>query len=217
MLSRAPDSAAPPPPMPSHTPVKDDNGGDPWPAGSADPWPPHAPQPTVPPPISPLTADAPPPMPLHVPDAPPPPMPAHVPDGAAPPPPMPERPPEAADRPPDWKPPPPPKAEGPIEARAVRATYVDEIDSDDSDDDEREWSLRHALEEFGVTKVRVKGKQGVALFGSEKDASDALHAHRVGAWRLSSPSIDASGEQILYTGSGSPQVEDDLERLLTNT
>ena len=68
-----------------------------------------------------------------------------------------------------------------------------------------------------MTKVRVKGKQGVALFGSEKDASDALHAHRVGAWRLSSPSIDASGEQILYTGSGSPQVEDDLERLLTNT
>ncbi|CAH0364594.1 unnamed protein product [Pelagomonas calceolata] len=194
MLSRAPDSAAPPPPMPSHTPVKDDNGGDPWPAGSADPWPPHA-------------SDAPPPMPPHVPDAPPPPMPSHTP----------EKPPEASDRPPDWKPPPPPKVEGPIEARAVRATYVDEIDSDDSDDDEREWSLRHALEEFGVTKVRVKGKQGVALFGSEKDASDALHAHRVGAWRLSSPSIDASGEQILYTGAGSPQVEDDLERLLATT
>ena len=180
--------------MPSHTPVKDDNGGDPWPAGAADPWPPHAPQPTVPPP-----------MPPHVPDAPPPPMPAHIPE------------PEASDRPPDWKPPPPPKAEGPIEARAVRATYVDEIDSDDSDDDEREWSLRHALEEFGVTKVRVKGKQGVALFGSEKDASDALHAHRVGAWRLSSPSVDASGEQILYQGTGSPQVEDDLERLLATT
>ena len=98
--------------------------------------------------------------------------------------------------------------------RAVRATYVDEIDSDDSDDDEREWSLRHALEEFGVTKVRVKGKQGVALFGSEKDASDALHAHRLGAWRLSSPAVDASGEQILYQGASSPQVEDDLERLL---
>ena len=77
---------------------------------------------------------------------------------------------ESEQRPPDWKPPPPPKTEGPIEARAVRATYVDEIDSDDSDDDEREWSLRHALDEFGVTKVRVKGKQGVALFGSEKDA-----------------------------------------------
>jgi Ca2+-binding EF-hand superfamily protein len=190
MLSRAPDSAAPPPPMPSHTPVKDDHTADPWPVGSSDPWPPHA-------------SDAPPPMPLHVPDAPPP-MPAHLPE------------PEKADRPPDWKPPPPPKA-APIEARAVRATYVDEIDSDDSDDDEREWSLRHALEEFGVTKVRVKGKQGVALFASEKDASDALHAHRVGAWRLSSPSIDASGEQILYTGAGSPQVEDDLERLLATT
>ena len=90
---------------------------------------------------------------------------------------------------------------------------MDEIDSDDSDDDEREWSLRHALEEFGVTKVRVKGKQGVALFGSEKDASDALHAHRVGAWRLSSPAVDASGEQILYK-PGAPVVEDDLERLL---
>ena len=179
--------------MPSHTPVKTD--GDPWPAGSADPWPPHAPQPTAP--TSPLTQDAPPPMPLHVPDAPPPPMPDHTPERPKPPP-----------------PPPRPKAEAPIEARAVRATYVDEIDSDDSDDDEREWSLRHALEEFGVTKVRVKGKQGVALFGSEKDASDALHAHRVGAWRLSSPSVDASGEQILYTGAGSPQVEDDLERLL---
>ena len=102
----------------------------------------------------------------------------------------------------------------PSASQAVRATYVDEIDSDDSDDDEREWSLRHALEEFGVTKVRVKGKQGVALFASEKDASDALHAHRLGAWRLSSPSVDASGEQILYTGAGSPQVEDDLERLL---
>ena len=135
-----------------------------------------------------------------------------------PPPPMPaspEKPPEESEqRPPDWKPPPPPKAEGPIEARAVRATYVDEIDSDDSDDDEREWSLRHALDEFGVTKVRVKGKQGVALFASEKDASDALHAHRLGAWRLSSPSVGASGEQILYQGAGSPQVEDDLERLL---
>ena len=102
----------------------------------------------------------------------------------------------------------------PSASQAVRATYVDEIDSDDSDDDEREWSLRHALEEFGVTKVRVKGKQGVALFGSEKDASDALHAHRLGAWRLSSPSVDASGEQILYQGASSPQVEDDLERLL---
>jgi hypothetical protein len=195
MLSRAPDSAAPPPPMPSHTPVKAD--GDPWPAGSADPWPPRAPQPTAP--MSPLTADAPPPMPLH------------VPDGAAPPPPMPDHTPERPKPPP---PPPRPKPQSPIEARAVRATYVDEIDSDDSDDDEREWSLRHALEEFGVTKVRVKGKQGVALFGSEKDASDALHAHRLGAWRLSSPAVDASGEQILYQGASSPQVEDDLERLL---
>ena len=191
---------ASPPPMPSHTPVKDDAPADPWPAGSADPWPPHAPQPTAP--MSPLTQDAPPPMPLHVPDAPPPPMPAHIPS------------PEASDRPKPPPPPPRPKPQAPIEARAVRATYVDEIDSDDSDDDEREWSLRHALEEFGVTKVRVKGKQGVALFGSEKDASDALHAHRLGAWRLSSPSVDASGEQILYTGAGSPQVEDDLERLL---
>ena len=42
-----------------------------------------------------------------------------------------------------------------------------------------------------------------------------LHAHRVGSWRLSSASqIDASGEQILYQGASSPQVEDDLERLL---
>jgi hypothetical protein len=191
---------ASPPPMPSLTPVKDDAPADPWPAGSADPWPPHAPQPTAP--TSPLTQDAPPPMPLHVPDAPPPPMPAHIPS------------PEASDRPKPPPPPPRPKPQSPIEARAVRATYVDEVDSDDSDDDEREWSLRHALEEFGVTKVRVKGKQGVALFASEKDASDALHAHRLGAWRLSSPSVDASGEQILYTGAGSPQVEDDLERLL---
>ena len=62
--------------------------------------------------------------------------------------------------------------------------------------------------------MRVKGKLGVALFGSEKDASDALHAHRLGAWRLSSPAVDASGEQILYQGADSPQVEDDLERLL---
>jgi len=185
---------ASPPPMPSHTPVKSD--GDPWPAGSADPWPPHAPQPTAP--TSPLTADAPPPMPLHVPDASPPPMPDHTPERPKPPP-----------------PPPRPKPQSPIEARAVRATYVDEVDSDDSDDDEREWSLRHALDEFGVTKVRVKGKNAIALFGSEKDASDALHAHRVGSWRLSSASqIDASGEQILYQGASSPQVEDDLERLL---
>ena len=75
--------------------------------------------------------------------------------------------------------------------------------------------LNNALDEFGVTKVRVKGKQGVALFASEKDASDALHAHRLGAWRLSSPSVDASGEQILYK-PGAPVVEDDLERLLAS-
>ena len=98
-------------------------------------------------------------------------MPAHTP----------EKPPEESEqRPPDWKPPPPPKPEGPIEARAVRATFVDEVDSDDRDDDEREWSLRHALDEFGVTKVRVKGKQGVALFGSEKDASMRHAARQAG-------------------------------------
>ena len=172
------------PPMPPQMPM---TGGDPWPpTDAADSWPQTA--------VSSIeTAAMPPPMPSHTPQpaiAAAPPMPAHVPDR-------------------------PPTATAPVEARVVRATYVDEVDSDDSDDDEREWSLRHALEEYGVTKVRVRGAAGVALFATEKNASNALGAHRVGSWRLSSAiRVDVSGEHILYAGAASLVVEDDLERLL---
>ena len=153
-----------------------------WAPPSSDPWP-----------------ASPPPMLSRAPDsaAPPPPMPSHTPvkddNGGDPwpagsadpwPPPMPPQ--------PDARPPPMPahtpkslqksqnngRRTGSRRRRRKQRhrsgparPCASEIDSDDSDDDEREWSLRHALDEFGVTKVRVKGKQGVALFASEKDAA----------------------------------------------
>ena len=187
MLSRAPDGAAPPPPMPSHTPVKDDNGGDPWPAGSADP-------------VAAARAAT---------------------DGAAA---------DLAAARPDA----PRRRCQHIRPKSLQKSQnngrrtgsrrrrqkqrdrsrpapsarrtPDEIDSDDSDDDEREWSLRHALDEFGVTKVRVKGKQGARVILPQKRTRHALHAHRLGAWRLSK---STTGLRRRRQGASSPQVEHD--------
>ena len=101
--------------------------------------------------------------------------------------------PEASDRPPDWKPPPPPKAEGPIEARAVRATYVDEIDSDDSDD-EREWSL--TPRPLGVRRDQGarQGQAGRRLIWFGEGTRRTRARSRLGAWRLSVGAV-ARGEQ----------------------